>query len=71
MQILDPRVWPTSRSVRLAIEDGRVGCPAHGDADIEACFACGHLVTIEGDLEARVVCGYPADMRAGEDWPAR
>jgi hypothetical protein len=61
MRIFDPRAWVGAPNRELDIDEGRVGCPAHGDADLESCYFCGYMVTIEGDREPRVVCNYPTD----------
>jgi hypothetical protein len=60
--MFDPRAWLGTPSRELDIDEGRVGCPVHGDADLESCFFCGYLVTIEGDTEGRVVCDYPSNL---------
>jgi hypothetical protein len=38
-----------------------VGCPASGDADLERCFTCGHLVGMSDGRHPRVVCDYRFD----------
>lgn len=61
MRLFHPRSWLPDAQRQLEIDEGRVGCPAHGDADLEWCFACGYLITIEGDHHAQVVCAYPGE----------
>ena len=61
MQIPDPRAWLRRRGRALLIDAGRVGCPASGDADLERCFTCGHLVGMSDGRYPRVVCDYRFD----------
>jgi hypothetical protein len=58
MQFPDPRTWFRPPEQLLLIDAGRVGCPFRGDADVECCFACGHMIQISGGRQPRVVCDY-------------
>ena len=58
MRIFEPRTWFRPRGQTLVIDAGRVGCPFRGDADIECCFACGHMLHISDSVPARLVCDY-------------
>lgn len=63
MPILDLRAWFRPRGQSLLIDAGRVGCPYRGDADVESCFACGHLRTITSGRSPRVVCDFRPENR--------
>lgn len=52
MRFFDTIAKPASDDASvLLIEQGRVTCPRHGNADIEECFVCGWMT--ESHLEAR------------------
>ena len=61
MRIRDPRRWFTAPGRVLLIDYGRVGCPIRGDADLESCFACGHMRALSGGPHPKVICDYRPD----------
>jgi hypothetical protein len=61
MRIPDPRRWFHARGRALLIDHGRIGCPVRGDADLESCFACGHMRALSGGPNPRVTCDYRPD----------
>ena len=63
MRILEPRTWFRPRGQTLVIDSGRVGCPFRGDADVESCFACGHMLRITAGSPPRVVCDFRPENR--------
>ena len=42
-------------TIRLAVADGRVGCPREGDVDVEHCLACGYLDDMDDPDRPRVL----------------
>jgi len=54
---------PTSRgrTMRLAVDAGRVACPRDGDTDLEQCLACGFLDEVDdGERPRLVLCAWRA-----------
>jgi hypothetical protein len=56
--------WSTPVDRSLLVEDGMVVCPRHGVVDVETCLACEHLLGVEGEWHARIVCSYPFEVGA-------
>jgi hypothetical protein len=53
--------------VRLIIRGARVWCPLRGDSDVEECFRCPRLETVEGSsAEGRVICRASRALLDGE-----
>jgi len=55
--------WSTPIDRSLLVHNGHVNCPRQGFVDVEECLFCGSLLGIEGEHEARVVCGWPLDVQ--------
>jgi hypothetical protein len=64
MSGLDPRTWFKRHGRSLVVEAGRVACPNRGDADVETCLACGHMLALSRGAREAVVCAYRADDTA-------
>jgi hypothetical protein len=63
MRILDPRTWFQPRGRTLLIDHGRVGCPNRGDADLERCYTCGHMLAVTDGRNPKVICDFGVDDR--------
>jgi hypothetical protein len=60
---MDDLTWSTPIDRSLLIRDGNVNCPRQGFVDVEECLFCGSLLGIEGQYQARIVCGWPLDIQ--------
>lgn len=68
--------WSTPIDRSLLVEEGLVICPRRGVVELEVCLACEHLLGIEGEWDARIVCSYPfpvasrvaEEIAAGHRW---
>ena len=68
--------WSTPIDRSLLVEEGMVTCPRRGVVELEACLACEHLLGVEGEWAARIVCSYPFsvaervvdELAAGRRW---
>jgi hypothetical protein len=58
--------------VGLIVADGRVWCPFRGDSDLEECFRCPRLESVEsGSAHGKVICRAtrtPLDGEFSERW---
>ncbi len=54
-------------------------CPRKGVVELEVCLSCEHLLGVEGEWDARIVCSYPfpvatrvaEELAAGRRWSRR
>jgi hypothetical protein len=68
--------WSTPIDRSLLVEEGMVICPRRGPVELEVCLACEHLLGVEGEWDARIVCSYPFavaarvadELAAGRRW---
>lgn len=51
--------WSTPVDRSLLVDDGLVICPRRGVVEVEVCLSCEHLLGVEGEWDARIVCSYP------------
>ncbi len=71
--------WSTPLDRSLLVEEGMVICPRRGVVELEVCLACEHLLGVEGEWDARIVCSYPFpvaervadELAAGRRWSRR
>ena len=71
--------WSTPIDRSLLVEEGLVICPRRGVVELEVCLTCEHLLGIEGEWDARIVCSYPFpvasrvadELSAGRRWSRR